>query len=181
MAGRQPLIEPYRPYEPDEPQDYEYDDDVESRDAARPRVLWGRVAALGGALLLAFLIGRTSAPNGVPAEDLERVRDQAREAEAEVESLRDELAALQAEAATLDEEKADEAGDEPPAGEGGDRAKAANKTYIVEPGDTLTIIAEEVYGDASLDELIKTANPDIDPEALQPGQELVIPPKPEDE
>jgi nucleoid-associated protein YgaU len=39
-------------------------------------------------------------------------------------------------------------------------------------------IAERVYGDASGADLIREANPGVDPCALEPGQTLVIPPRP---
>jgi|GEM_PF-2010448 nucleoid-associated protein YgaU len=179
MASRDPLIEPYRPHESTPTHEFDYEYDFDSEPEREPhgegRVLWGRVAVLGGALLLAFLIGRASAPGGIPEEDLRAARTEARAAEEEAEQLRDQLAAAQAES-------------EPPAeeatGGGGTKKDSApepeNEIYVVQPNDTLTIIAEKEYGDASLDDFLADANPGIDPLALRVGQEIVIPPKPEE-
>lgn len=54
------------------------------------------------------------------------------------------------------------------------------RTYTVQPGDTLSLIARQLYGDAQLWPAIFEANPDIlsDPSRLRPGQVLKIPPKP---
>ncbi|HVM35412.1 MAG TPA: LysM domain-containing protein [Actinomycetota bacterium] len=179
MASRDPLIEPYRPHESASTHefDYEYDFDSEPEEepGGRGRVLWGRVAAFGGALLLAFLVGRASAPGGIPEEELRAARTEARAAEEEADQLRDELAAAQAET----EQPAEE-----PTGGGGGKKQAdpepENEIYVVQSGDTLTTIAEKEYGDASLDDFLAEANPGIDPLALRVGQEIVIPPKPEE-
>ncbi len=49
--------------------------------------------------------------------------------------------------------------------------------YTVQPGDTLSRIARNYYGDADQSSRIFEANRDRldDPEAIQPGQRLVIP------
>ncbi len=52
------------------------------------------------------------------------------------------------------------------------RKGAARETYVVEPGDTPSSIAEAEGVD--LDELL-AANPDVDPNALAVGDELEIP------
>lgn len=51
------------------------------------------------------------------------------------------------------------------------------RRYIVRDGDTLTAIAEQVYGDASLWTLLLEANRDriVDPENLRIGTSLLIP------
>lgn len=53
-------------------------------------------------------------------------------------------------------------------------------TYTVQPGDTLSSIARQVYGKASLWRVIFDANRDIldDPGRIKPGQVLRIPPAP---
>lgn len=58
---------------------------------------------------------------------------------------------------------------------------AAWRTYTVQPGDTLSVIARQVYGQSQLWRIIFDANQDIltDPSRLRPGQVLKIPPKPE--
>jgi nucleoid-associated protein YgaU len=53
------------------------------------------------------------------------------------------------------------------------------QTYVVQPGDSMRSIAQQVYGDASLWPRIYDANRDVigpDPDALQPGMRLRIPP-----
>jgi nucleoid-associated protein YgaU len=57
-------------------------------------------------------------------------------------------------------------------------AKAGDShTYMVKPGDTLSGIAKQVYGNASQYMKIFEANRNIlsDPNKIKPGQELVIP------
>ena len=49
------------------------------------------------------------------------------------------------------------------------------RTYIVERNDTLMSIAKAVYGNPLAFVHIERANPGIDPERLQIGQELVLP------
>lgn len=50
--------------------------------------------------------------------------------------------------------------------------------YTVKPGDTLSHIAQRYYGRASEWHRIHDANRDLidDPDLIQPGQDLVIPP-----
>ncbi|MCB0210812.1 MAG: LysM peptidoglycan-binding domain-containing protein [Anaerolineae bacterium] len=52
--------------------------------------------------------------------------------------------------------------------------------YTVQSGDSLSRIALQVYGQASLWTIIFEANRDVlsDPSLIRPGQVLVIPPKP---
>jgi nucleoid-associated protein YgaU len=52
------------------------------------------------------------------------------------------------------------------------------RTYIVKPGDTLRGIAEKVYGDVTLVDLITQANHITDPTLVHQGTKLIIPPKP---
>ncbi|MBN1991375.1 MAG: LysM peptidoglycan-binding domain-containing protein [Anaerolineae bacterium] len=55
------------------------------------------------------------------------------------------------------------------------------RTYTIQPGDTLSFVAKQMYGQANLWRIIFEANRDIltDPGRIQPGQVLKIPPKPE--
>ncbi len=55
------------------------------------------------------------------------------------------------------------------------------RTYIVQPGDTLSLIARQMHGQSSLWRIIFEANRDVlsDPGRIHPGQALKIPPKPE--
>lgn len=51
------------------------------------------------------------------------------------------------------------------------------QTHVVQPGDTLSKIAEKYYGDAALYTKIFQANRDLlsDPNKIRPGQKLRIP------
>lgn len=54
------------------------------------------------------------------------------------------------------------------------------KTYTVQDGDTLSVIAKKFYGDAAEHQKIYDANKDLigsDPDMIKVGQELTIPPK----
>ena len=59
----------------------------------------------------------------------------------------------------------------------GSRNRGAGQTYTVKPGDTLSKIAQQFYGNASQYSKIFEANRDKlnDPDKIQAGQELVIP------
>lgn len=54
------------------------------------------------------------------------------------------------------------------------------RVYTVQAGDTLSAIAQQMYGQSSLWRIIYEANQDTlsDPSRIRPGQELKIPPKP---
>jgi len=57
------------------------------------------------------------------------------------------------------------------------RAATAGENYIVQPGDTLSKISKDVYGDPNQYMRIFNANRDKlqDPDKIQAGQQLVIP------
>jgi hypothetical protein len=66
---------------------------------------------------------------------------------------------------------------QPAAAQQGGGSAGGGRTYTVKPGDTLSKIAKEVYGNASDYNKIFQANRDKlnDPDKIFPGQELVIP------
>lgn len=133
-------------------------------------VVWGRVATLVFFLLLAFLAGRATAPNGVSAGELRLARQEAAEARAEVASLEAQLEQeRQLQAAVAPE------AEEPAAPEEEEQAR----TYVVDRGDTLRAIAQKLYDDPALAGCVATANGIDDPKQLTPGQELVLPPEQE--
>jgi nucleoid-associated protein YgaU len=57
------------------------------------------------------------------------------------------------------------------------KAKDESRSYVVQPGDSLSKIAKEVYGDANRWREILEANQDQikDPSMIRPGWELRIP------
>jgi len=66
---------------------------------------------------------------------------------------------------------------QPAASGEGSRNRSAGQTYTVKPGDSLSKIAQQFYGNASDYNKIFDANRDklSDPDKIQAGQELVIP------
>lgn len=53
------------------------------------------------------------------------------------------------------------------------RHQAPPRSYVVQPGDTLSVIAAKTH--VSL-EMIQRLNPNVDPQALQTGQRLKLSP-----
>lgn len=53
--------------------------------------------------------------------------------------------------------------------------RAGGQTYIVKPGDNLSKISKQFYGDASKFMTIAKANDLEDPDKIKVGQELLIP------
>jgi len=180
-----PLTEPFEPYQPEPAYDWEYDEEPRSRKSPMPNVLWGRVAILGALILFAFLLGRITKSSGVPASELEAANDKVNALEGDLGAAEDQIVALETQVeelqnaaapdTTLDEESDGTATDDP----GTTTADPNAKTYTVKSGDTLSIIAERFYGDASLDDFLAEANGIEDPTAISVGQELTIPEEPE--
>ncbi|HEX2296284.1 MAG TPA: LysM peptidoglycan-binding domain-containing protein [Actinomycetota bacterium] len=175
------MTETFEPYRPDSSYDLDYDDEQQPRQPGR--VLWGRVAILGVALLIAFLLGR------VTAGDSGIERSQYNAVVAEREALEEENADLERQLAAAPEPTPlPTASPVTGGGGGGGDSEATDpegeteggETYTVEQGDTLASIAEEFYGNASLDDFLAEANGITDPESLAVGQELIIPPEPEE-
>lgn len=133
-------------------------------------VLWGRVAVLAIVLVLAFLIGRISAPNGIPLATVDRLQSQLDQAQNEMDSLRSQL----------DDAQATIAAQASPSPSGSEDTATGGKatTYVVKPGDSLSSIAAKFYGDASLGHYIAESNDLTDPGQLKVDQTLKIPPKP---
>lgn len=166
--------------------DYEYASD----DQYGGRVLWGRVAVYGVSLLLAFMLG--SCVGGAGQVDREEL-DAAQEANArlakEIEDREQTIESLSSNttAPRVPEEGEDLDGDGIPdaEGEGGDAeggedggqaAAGETRTYVVQDGDTLYVIAENMYGDGQKFRLIAEANDLTKDTPLRVGDELVIPP-----
>jgi len=157
--------ESFTPYEPQTSYDWDYGDE-------QPRgnnVLWGRLAALTGVLLITFFLGRASAPNGIPEEQFDQVRADLSEAEGQIEELE---AALQTPepVATETPVEVDEGNEDTTTDE-----NFTGKVYVVQSGDTMRGIAERFCGDATLDDVIADFNNIEDPTLISVGTELKIP------
>lgn len=168
--------------------------------SAPVKVLWGRVAALAATIIAAYLLGRVTAPDGVPAESLVRAETELAATQQRVTELETRLAETTspesgrtvpapveqgAEEPTSATEEG--AGDAPATGAGippdegaeapGSRPDSV-ETYVVREGDSLNTIAREFYGDASLVGLIAEANHITARGKIRVGQKLDLPPKP---
>jgi nucleoid-associated protein YgaU len=165
------------------------------------QILWGRVIVLLLALALAFWLGTTF--GGDPS-----AQTQLQEQRAEIARLESEIAALEAEVAAADagadaagdesssqpagDQAADDqaaAGDEAAASEPSEssddetgtkptNAEGDASEYVVQSGDSLAAIAQEVYGDPTLWREIAEANDIQAPYSLTVGDTLAIPAEP---
>lgn len=165
------MTEPLEPYRPAESHDDEWGYDQEEEQ--HPRVLWGRVAVLTGMLLVAFFIGRTTKSSGVPESELTKAETQIADLQKENEDLKSELAAAQTEQAAAPIDPASD----PTTSDDGETSSTqeAGMNYTVRSGDTLTTIAEEFYGDPSLDDFLAEYNEIDDPSSLAVGQTIFLP------
>jgi nucleoid-associated protein YgaU len=153
----------------DETGSYEWD--YEEAIDRPPRILWGRIIAFAVFLALAFWLGRSSAPSESASAELGDLRQELTDAREEIESLESQLA-TQAQAQPTSQ----------PTTESSPVATGEERTYVVKEGDTLLGIALEFYNDGSIEfrNLIIEANDIADPSQLSVGQELIIPPAPEE-
>lgn len=172
MAMRDDRGESLEPYEPpDSGYDWDFNEEPDGR--TMPNILWGRVAVLGAALLLAFLLGRLTAGGGdVSQEDFDQVRAERDEAQQEVTDLRAQLEEAQAQPQETPTPNTTPTG-EP------DAAQGDVETYTIQSGDTLRTIAEDQYGDAALADPLADYNDIIDPSSINTGDEIEIPPQEE--
>lgn len=160
-------------FETYEPESYEWD--YEEAADRPPRVLWGRVLALGVLVLLAFWLGRQSAPTGSSdSAALAAAREELSEAQQELRDLEAQVEAG-AVADPTPEPKSEPTPEETEASPTGEE-----QTYIVKSGDSLAAIALQFYGDSTLADVIAEANDIQDPSDIRPGDELIIPPEPTD-
>ena len=158
--------ESFTPYEPQTSYDWDYGDEP-PRENRAPNVLWGRLITLGAVLLIVFLVGRWSAPNGADPEQIERLRADYQRAQDEIDQLKSALS-----------QPTPEPSPEVTVGDQNDEAEDAQfdgKTYVVQPGDTMVRIADEFCGDPSKDDLIADFNGIADPTLISVGTELKIP------
>lgn len=170
------------------------DFDYEGAEDFGGRILWGRIAVFGAALLLALILGRcTAGGGGVAEERFSEVAASFSEAQVALEANTATIAQLQQQ---LQDARATQPGgtttpnpgatDGTP-GTGGTESPGTNtgtdaqgnRVYEVQAGDTLSTIAESVYGDPTAFGIIASANNISGSSPLQVGQQLIIPPNPD--
>jgi nucleoid-associated protein YgaU len=162
------MTEPLKPYEPEPAPSYDYEYDYDDR-APRPRVLWGRVAALGIALLLAFLLGAKLGGGDDNSDQIDRLRTQLQTAQDENESLQTQLEAAQqpqVEVTPTPQPSETTVAEEP---------EVEGEEYVVQKGDTLRLIAQRKCGDPEAADLLAEVNDIADPTLISVGQTLIIP------
>jgi nucleoid-associated protein YgaU len=151
------------------------------------RILWGRVAVFGGALLLALILGRcTAGGGGVPEARFSEVLASASAAESALDQNAQTIATLQQElqAARTPATGGGVTPTTPPTGPTGAAGtpttdESGNRIYTVQSGDTLSTIAEAVYGDPTAFGIIAQANNIGQGDTLTVGESLIIPPNPD--
>lgn len=153
------------------------DHEYELEDDYAPRVLWGRLAFFAVALLLAFMLGRCTKDTGVSQATFNEVQGQVVELTSENTVLQQQLAAAGAPPEDGGGQQGEDGGEEATEAptEGGEQ-EGEGQRYTVQSGDTLTMIAEEFYGDPRKFDLIVDANNLDNATGLRVGQELIIPP-----
>jgi nucleoid-associated protein YgaU len=170
--------------------------DPELPPPAGTQILWGRILVLLLALALAFWLGTTFGGDEASRQQVAEQRDEIARLEAQVAAMEAEMAAadagggladggvVQSEAATTPPQRNRSGGQGDGGGGndggdtdgGGDAAtEQAGTRYIVQSGDSLASIAQEVYGDPTRWRDIARANDLQEPFALTVGEALLIP------
>lgn len=165
--------------------DFEYD----GADDLGGRILWGRVGVLAVAVLLFFMIGRCSAGGGIDIAEHEALQEQLASEQSQVASLQANVGTLQQTIVDLNAQIASLQGGstitgdgtttDPTTGTETPSGAVAGQVYVVQPGDTLSDIADAVYGNPLQFGVIAQANGITESNPLQVGQELTIPPNPD--
>lgn len=164
------------------------------------QILWGRVLVLLSALALAFWLGTTFGGDDGSGRQLQEQADEIARLEAQIDGLEAELDAIDAarpsgaertapsEVAsadtsqrrrpdrTADAAQGDGGNDDDGGGDAG--GGGGGRTYVVQSGDTLAAIAQEVYSDPTEWRAIARANELRPPFNLTVGEELRIPAAP---
>ena len=160
--------ESFTPYEPQTSYDWDYGEEPPAAGSGGSNnILWGRLVALGLLVIIVFLIGRWSAPNGADPEDLRELRNRYVNAAEEIEQLK--AALTQPTVAPTPSVTVGEQDDE------AEDATFDGETYVVQSGDTMREIAESYCGDPTKDDVIADFNGIDDPTIISVGTELKIP------
>lgn len=163
--------ESFTPYEPQTSSyAWDYGDEPPKGGAnGTPNILWGRLVILGVLMILVFLIGRWSAPNGVDAEQLASLKSDYKAAQEEIDELK---AALTQPQTTVSPAPSVTIGEQEDTAED---AMFDGETYVVQSGDTMRGIAERFCGDPTKDDVIAEFNGIADATIISVGAELKIP------
>ncbi|CAN5277976.1 hypothetical protein BH23ACT9_BH23ACT9_36090 [soil metagenome] len=171
------------------------DFDYEGAEDFGGRILWGRIAIFGFALLLMLILGRCTAGGGADEDQLAALQASNTDAQAALAQKDASIAQLQQQ---LVDARAQEAPTTPGTGTGdgtdgtlggttGTTPPAdatttdasGNRTYVVQAGDTLSTIAQSVYNDPTAFGVIAQANNLGGNNVLQVGDTLIIPDNPD--
>lgn len=142
-------------------------------------VLWGRVATAGVVVLMAFGLGRCTAPEAAeaPVDEVARLEGEVSELQATNDQLRTQVDDLTTQVSELEAAPAPTAPttSEPATADPAPVEGQPGGTWTVERGDTLHAIAIEVYGDRTRADLIAAGNGIDRSTTLQVGQVLRLP------
>lgn len=155
---------PFQSGDPDPALDWEDDE-------GSPKLLWGRVLALAGVLLIIFLLGRASAPDQ-SADEVEQLKARLEEAQQQINDLEDQPTTPTtptSPAPTVTTSPTDEPTEDTGEGEG----KVTE--YTVEEGDTFVKIAEKEFGDVSPGIVDCLVEANGGSEVISPGDTIEIP------
>jgi LysM repeat protein len=147
-----------------------------------PRVLWGRIAALAGLVVFAFLIGHLTGGGGSSSATVTSLQSQLNAANSHISSLEASLANNGAGATSPSVAPSVGASTLPSVAPSvvpsiSTTVGPTGASYTVKSGDSLTTIEEAFYHTFSqaLTQLLETAN-SLTAAVIHPGQKLVIPP-----
>ena len=162
--------------------------DLDEDQPVGTQILWGRVLVLLLALALAFWLGTTFGGDSAAQQELTDQRNEIARLEAQIATMEAELAAVDAgsgssdggasEAASEDVQadptaRRDAPSEAPSPGQRNEEEEG--QRYVIQSGDSLASIAQEVYGDPTRWRDIARANDLEEPYALTVGQSLRIP------